>query len=81
MRSRGGPHFLAVDAFQLIENQVRLHPIIGPAILLGLFGLLLGFLKQKYDRLTVDVVVFAIVAYVIGIIVLGLAGVFFHVGQ
>ena len=61
MHILGEPRFLVYDSFQLLVNTVQFHPILS---LLGfsiLFGIVLGILRWKFERIDNDIVIFAFI--------------------
>ncbi len=78
MRSHGEVHFLAFDAIRLISHQVQFHPLIGTLALLGLFGIVLLILKRTFDRLGVDVFIFALIVTSITLILGGSLAIFLN---
>ena len=55
------PHFLLADSFLLLKNLILVHPILGSAGVLVLFGAILGILRLRFERLDGDIVIAAAV--------------------
>jgi hypothetical protein len=73
------PQYLLGESFRHVLSYLVTHPIIGCALLLALYGVILGILHKLYGKADYDMYLFAVVILAIVVMVGSAAYTFTHV--